>query len=535
MLVTIFLALVPASGVQAQTVPPSIKYGPLYRDVQLRGIFPDSKTFPDLIPHAAPQNVVRNYIMARQAPDFDLARFVSTYFSGPVPPGPAVNAAGDGETLATYVVNLWPVLTESYSSVPPYATLLPLPYPYVVPGGRFREVYYWDSYFTMLGLEQTGKHALAVDLLKDFAFEIDRYAHIPNGNRSYYLSRSQPPFFALMVELIARHDGTATYVTYLPELQAEYDWWMQGKKVVRPGQANRHVVELVDGTVLNRYWDESPAPRDESYKEDVETAATSNRPRAVVWRNLRAAAESGWDFSSRWLTDGRTLATVRTLDLLPPDLNSLLAQLERTLSRAYSLKGDAVNSAAYAARANVRIAAIRRLMWDAQDGVFTDYLWRQGKPTRAVTAATIVPLFLKLATPAQAHAVADAVNRKLLAPGGLATSLVESGQQWDTPNGWAPLQWEAVVGLRNYGFDTLAETIATRWVGENVAGYEKEAKLVEKYNVSITGGEEGGGGEYATQIGFGWTNGVLLALGGLYPTLQQEIDRTVPANRALVH
>src|SRR5271170_4809884 len=372
-LVAIFLALVPASGVQAQTVPPSIKYGPLYRDVQLRGIFPDSKTFPDLIPHATPQNVVRNYTVARQAPDFDLARFVSTHFSGPVPPGPAVSPAEDGETLGTYVVSLWPVLTESYNSVPPYATLLPLPYPYVVPGGRFREVYYWDSYFTMLGLEQTGKHALAVDLLKDFAFEIDRYAHIPNGNRSYYLSRSQPPFFALMVELIARHDGTVTYVTYLPELQAEYDWWMQGKKVVRPGQANRHVVELADGKILNRYWDERPAPRDESYNEDVETAATSNRPHAVVWRNLRAAAESGWDFSSRWLTDGRTLATVRTLDLLPPDLNSLLAQLERTLARAYRLKGDAVNSAAYAARANVRTAAIRRLMWDAQDGVFTDY------------------------------------------------------------------------------------------------------------------------------------------------------------------
>jgi alpha,alpha-trehalase len=224
--VAIFLALVQASGVQAQTVPPSVEYGPLYRDVQLRGIFPDSKTFPDLIPHATPQDVVRHYAAARQAPDFDLARFVSTYFSGPVPPGPAVNPAGKGQTLATYVVSLWPVLTESYISVPPYATLLPLPYPYVVPGGRFREVYYWDSYFTMLGLEQSGKHALAVDMLKDFAFEIDRYGHIPNGNRSYYLSRSQPPFFALMVELIARHDGVATYVAYLPELQAEYNWWM---------------------------------------------------------------------------------------------------------------------------------------------------------------------------------------------------------------------------------------------------------------------------------------------------------------------
>ena len=387
----------------------------------------------------------------------------------------------------------------------------------------------------MLGLEQSGQHRLAVDMLKDFAFEIDRYAHVPNGNRSYYLSRSQPPFFALMVELIARHDGAALYVTYLPELQAEYVWWMQGEKNVRPGRANRHVVKLADGTVLNRYWDERAAPRDEFYKEDVETAATSNRPQAVVWRNLRAAAESGWDFSSRWLSNGRTLATVRTLDLLPPDLNSLLAQLERTLARAYSLNGDAEKSATYTARANRRTDAIQRLMWDAQDGVFTDYLWGQGKTTRAVTAATILPLFLRLATPAQVQAVADTISQRLLAPGGLATSLIESGQQWDAPNGWAPLQWMAVVGLRNYGFDELAETIATRWVKENIAGYEKEAKLVEKYNVSTTGGDEGGGGEYATQIGFGWTNGVLVALGDLYPALQREIDRAVPATQASVH
>ena len=299
MLMGLLLALVPASGVQAQsvgpdyTVPPSIEYRPLFRDVQLRAIFPDSKTFPDLIPHGTPQSILRNYATARQAPDFDLARFVNTNFSGPVPPGPAVNPAGDGETLATYVASLWPVLTESFSSVPPFATLLPLPDPYVVPGGRFREVYYWDSYFTMLGLEQSGKHTLAVDMLKDFAFEIDRYAHIPNGNRSYYLSRSQPPFFALMVQLIAQHDDAATYVTYLPELQVEYNWWMQGEKNVRPGQANRHVVKLADGTALNRYWDERASPRDKSYKEDVETSATSNRPRAVVWRNLRAAAEIG--------------------------------------------------------------------------------------------------------------------------------------------------------------------------------------------------------------------------------------------------
>ncbi len=235
------------AGARAQSVgpdypvPPSIEYGHLYRDVELSSIFPDSKTFPDLIPVASPAEILQAYEAAKEAPGFDLASFVSQTFSGPVPPGPTVNPAESGEHLLDYVASLWPVLQQSTMSVPPYSTLLPLPYPYVVPGGRFREIYYWDSYFTMLGLEQGGQHALAVDMLKDFAFEIDHYDHIPNGNRSYYLSRSQPPFFALMVGLIAEHEGVRTYINYLPELQAEYRLLDAGRKrgAARPRGAQR--------------------------------------------------------------------------------------------------------------------------------------------------------------------------------------------------------------------------------------------------------------------------------------------------------
>jgi alpha,alpha-trehalase len=512
-----------ATGAWAQAVgpdypvPPSIEYKNLYRDVELAGIFPDSKTFPDLIPSAAPASILSAYDSYAGS---DLASFVNRYFSGPTPPGPTVNPASSGQPLLDYIASLWPVLQQDTTTVPAYATLLPLPYPYVVPGGRFREFYYWDTYFTMLGLEQDGQHALAVDMLKDFAFEIDQYHHIPNGNRSYYLSRSQPPFFSLMVELIARTDGDETYADFLPELQAEYDYWMSGEDGLLPGHAARHVVRLLDGTVLNRYWDERKAPRDESYLEDVQTAQQSSRPATEVYRDLRAAAESGWDFSSRWLGDGMTLDTIRTLSLLPPDLNSLLVKLEQTLSKAYQCTGDSAHAAEYAARAQTRIEAIQRLLWDAQDGVFTDYLWTQGKTTGNVTAATLYPLFLKVSTPEQAGTVADTVNGKLLQPGGLATTLVNSGQQWDVPNGWAPLQWIGVVGLNNYGYSTLAQEIASRWVGANIYVYELEGKLVEKYDVTTPNGTPGGGGEYATQIGFGWTNGVLLALGGLYPDLK---------------
>ena len=487
-----------STGVRAQVtgpdypVPPSIEYGGFYRDVELSSIFSDSKTFPDLIPGGTPAGIRGDYQAAKSVPGFDLTGFVMQNFTGPTPAGPTVDPASSGQKMLDYVTSLWPVLQQSTTAVPPYSTLLPLPYPYVVPGGRFREVYYWDSYFTMLGLEEDGQHALAADMLQDFAYEIDQYGHIPNGNRSYYLSRSQPPFFCLMVELIARRDGEATLLHYLPELQAEYDYWMQGEAEVLPGRAVGHVVRLLDGTVLNRYWDERRAPRDESYKEDVATAAAASRPAGDVWQNLRAAAESGWDFSSRWLADGKSLGTIRTLALLPPDLNSLLAQLEETLAKAYQLGGDGMHAAYYEQRAETRRDAIRRVMWDQADGVFADYLWRAGKTTQNVTAATMLPLFLNIAAPEQAKAVAATVRGQLLEVGGLATTLVNSGQQWDTPNGWAPLQWIAVVGLRNYGFGDLAEQIATRWVTNNISVYQQEAKLVEKYDVMDPNGNSGG-------------------------------------------
>jgi alpha,alpha-trehalase len=290
-------------------------------------------------------------------------------------------------------------------------------------------------------------------------------------------------------------------------------------------------VRLPDGSLLNRYWDDRAAPRDESYYEDVETAAMSNRPPREVWRNLRSAAESGWDFSSRWLADGQTLATIRTASLLPVDLNALLTHLELTIARAYHLQGDAEAAATYKQAALRRTHAVHNLMWNSQAGAFVDYLWRESRQSNALSAATLYPLFVGIATPRQVAAVAATVERALLLPGGLATTLVTSGQQWDAPNGWAPLQWIAVIGLRRYGETRLAEIIAERWVRKNIAGYEQTGKLVEKYNVTTTGGDEGGGGEYATQIGFGWTNGVLVGLAALYPQLAAEAAVAVPTSK----
>ncbi|MBV8524588.1 MAG: alpha,alpha-trehalase TreA, partial [Acetobacteraceae bacterium] len=490
--VLLFASLVAGeAAAQIETVPPSILYGPLYSDVELQSVFPDSKTFPDMIPNESPSAIVAEYEASKNQPGFDLSGFVAQHFTGPTPPGPSIQPAPPGKPLLDYVAELWSELTQSTPTVPAYSSLQPLPFPYVVPGGRFREFYYWDSYFTILGLEADNRNDLAQSMVDDFATEIETYGHIPNGNRSYYLSRSQPPFFSLMVSAIADRDGEASCLHLLPQLQQEYDFWMEGSDWLPPMQAHRRVVRLSNGTVLNRYWDDRPAPRDESYREDVQTASISNRPAREVYRNLRAAAESGWDFSSRWLADGHTLATIRTVSLLPVDLNSLLAHLEQTLARLWRAQGDEARATEFDQRAAARTDAITRLMWDPDIGAFSDYLWRDERPSHNLTAATLFPLFFKFASPDQGAAVASTVRQQLLMPGGLATTLVNSGQQWDEPNGWAPLQLIAVEGLTNYGETDLAEMIAERWVDQNISEYEQEGKLVEKYNVVMPSGGMG--------------------------------------------
>jgi alpha,alpha-trehalase len=427
---------------------------------------------------------------------------------------------------------MWQVLRREPDESEPYSSLLPLGRPYIVPGGRFREIYYWDSYFTMLGLEQDGQHALARDMLQNFASLIDRYGHVPNGNRSYYLSRSQPPFFSSMVELIAARDGDRLFVDYLPELQAEYDYWMEGAANLAPGSAHRHALRLPDGALLNRYWDDRAAPRDESYREDIETAHRANRPAAEVYEDLRAGGESGWDFTSRWLADGKDLSTIRTTAIAPVDLNTLMMHLEETLAKAYQLKGDLEEAQRYRALADNRRATLGRLMWNAQAGFFVDYLWQEARQSDTLSAATVFPLYFGVATPEQAHAIAAAVRGRLLEPGGLGTTLIDNGQQWDRPNGWAPMQYLAIEGLSKNGERDLAYEIADRWLRKNIQGYSHTGVLVEKYDVAQRPGQRGsgggGGGEYELQLGFGWTNGVLAKLMAEFPELTARSEGRTP-------
>ncbi len=496
--------------------PPSQVFGELFHRVQTERIFPDSKTFADAIPKAAPAEILRRYEESKSSKDFSLADFVAANFTMPAAAASDFRTA-PGEEVRAHVDRLWPDLTRMPRETQGYDSLLPLATRFVVPGGRYRELYYWDSYFTMVGLQVSGRDDLVSDMVENFADLIDRFGHIPNGTRTYYLSRSQPPFFAAMVELQAERVGIRALLRRLPQLEREYAFWMEGSESLAPGAAHRRVVRLADGTLLNRYWDDLAIPRDESYLEDLETARESGRPATQVYRDLRAAAESGWDFGSRWLADGKTLASIRTTEIAPVDLNSLLYRLEVVIARGCKAasRPDCVKN--MTAKAQQRRRAVVRLMWDEQLGAFVDYEWRTGKRSKQLTAAAAYPLYFELADKRQSARVAQAIRDTLLMPHGLGTTTERTGQQWDLPNGWAPLHWVAIEGLRRNGEAELAETLAARWVAENVRLYCNTGKLVEKYNVVEAGA--GAGGEYPVQDGFGWTNAVLVKLLAIYPKL----------------
>ncbi|NBJ28347.1 alpha,alpha-trehalase [Citrobacter sp. DNRA3] len=512
----------------ATPAPPDILLGPLFNDVQTAKLFPDQKTFADAVPNSDPLMILADYRMQKNQSGFDLRHFVQVNFTLPkdgekyVPPA--------GQSLREHIDGLWPVLTRSTTNAEKWDSLLPLPEPYVVPGGRFREIYYWDSYFTMLGLSESNHWDKVSDMVANFAYEIDSWGHIPNGNRTYYLSRSQPPFFAFMVELLAQHDGNDALKKYLPQMLKEYSYWMEGVETLQPGQQNKRVVKLDDGTILNRYWDERDSPRPESWVEDIATAKSNpNRPATEIYRDLRSAAASGWDFSSRWMDNPNQLGTLRTTSIVPVDLNALMYKMEKMIALASKAAGDDAKAAQYDGYANARQKGIEKYLWNDKEGWYADYDLKSHKVRNQLTAAALFPLYVNAAAKDRASKVATTTQAHLLQPGGLATTSVKSGQQWDAPNGWAPLQWVAASGLQNYGQDTVAMDVTWRFLTNVQHTYDREKKLVEKYDVSTTG-TGGGGGEYPLQDGFGWTNGVTLKMLDLICAKEKPCDN-VPASR----
>ncbi len=313
-----------------QIHPPEELYGQLFYDVQAdTNVFKDSKSFVDAVPLFDVTAIREQYKKLSPKSDSAIIDFIQNNFKL----SNNTSYKSDSLSINEHINKLWNTLKRQPDEKQS-GTLIPLPYPYIIPGGRFREIYYWDSYFTMLGLQKDNQIEMIQNMVDNFTYLIDLYGFIPNGNRTYYLSRSQPPFYTLMVKLLAESKGDSIYMKFLSSIEKEYDFWMNGTDKLTNGiTAYRRVVKLPDGEILNRYWDDVNTPRAESYHEDIKTANEASlqipgRNQEDVYRHIRAAAESGWDFSSRWLIPDKknkfNLYTIHTTDIIPVDLNSLV-------------------------------------------------------------------------------------------------------------------------------------------------------------------------------------------------------------------
>jgi len=482
--------------------------GELFDQVQLQNIFSDGKTFVDCTPKSALSLIENSYQKLKDEPGFNLSTFVHEHFT--LPKTYSTKYISEKERpIEEHIKLLWSELTREPSEEE--ASLISLPYPYIVPGGRFREIFYWDSYFTMLGLQISKRTDMMQNMVDNFSYLIDKFGYIPNGNRTYFLGRSQPPFYACMLQLLSEEKGEDILIKYLPHLEKEYNFWMKGSEQLGDKNFSVNRVTLMpDGNILNHYWDENDTPRVESYKEDIELAKEV-ADKKVLYRNLRAACESGWDFSSRWYKQPNDFTSIHTTEIIPVDLNCLLLNLEQTIAEAFRLSNVKTSYEKYLALATKRKEAINKFCWNEQKGFYFDYDYVACKQKQSQTLAAVFPLFFKMATNEQADGVAKVLQQLFLFPGGLQTTTVTTGQQWDSPNGWAPLQWMAVQGLVNYKQNNLAKKISQRWMNINEEVYTATGKMMEKYNV-VTTGLKAGGGEYLSQDGFGWTNGVYLGL-----------------------
>lgn len=499
-----------ASNIQlltAQKIDSNYYRSDFFQIVQKSGIYKDSKTFVDAIPIIPINKVLDSFDRFKNLKSFSLEAFSRHYFKT-IDPIPSKNKIVKNQGILKHIKVLWNVLNRKPDTMNVMSSLIPLPHPYVVPGGRFREIYYWDTYFTMLGLEVDNRWDIIENMVHNFNAMLDSFGFIPNGNRTYYLKRSQPPFYSLMLDIYSKKVGSKAYTQNIDRLVTEWNYWMDQT------YNTQHVVKMPDGSILNRYWGRGVTPREESYLEDY-SMANNDITNSFFYRNIRSGAESGWDFSSRWCRIPNQLSTIEITNIVPIDLNCLLWHLEQTIANTYQIMGNSEKASDFRLRSEKRFKAIKKYCYNKKTGWFFDYNIRLQTMSDKKTLAGFFPAYFKMISDTTFEKCKNYLQYNFLKSGGFITTLNHSGQQWDAPNGWAPLQWVCVKGLRNYGSFKLAKEGAKRWMKTNIRVYKKTGKMMEKYNVEVIN-LKAGGGEYPAQDGFGWTNGVFMKMHSIY-------------------
>lgn len=466
--------------------------------------------------------------------------------------------------FAHHLKQIWPSLCRSYTDVPDDPTalssLIPLPHPFFVPGGRFNECYYWDSLWIVKGLIACDMLPSAQNVVRNLLHMVRRFGFVPNANRVYYLTRSQPPLLTESVHLIYTHLDTSTQKLRwlqeaLPLLDAEHDWFIRTHSI-----SQIHPKSSLASSSLSLYAVQTDHPRPESFKEDIDTLRRklghSNLEdpqvaplKKALFRNLATGAESGWDYTSRWFPDPQaTLCDIRVLDIIPCCLNSFLLRAEHHLETFHSILADAalqahdqhppssptttdaahhhVQAKRYSDLARSRRADMMRLMWHPARASWFDLDVSTSARTSVVSCAGLLPAWASSWgadgwTAADASAFVDFVllQSGLCGPGGLACTTAESAEQWDSPNCWPPLVDLAIEGLENVARDfpdsgarDAARRIGACFLVSCRIGWDREGVMHEKYDFRAPDGRRGCGGEYRPQTGFGWTNGTVLWL-----------------------
>ena len=412
--------------------------------------------------------------------------------------------------------------------------LLYLPKPYVVPGGRFNEMYGWDSFFIQMGLLHDGETDLAKGMTDNLLYEVREYGKVLNANRTYYLTRSQPPLLSEMVLAVYHRIHDRRWLEdSLPAIEAYYRYWTSEP-------------HLTAETGLSRYFDlgEGPAPEVLASEHDARGRtdydlikdyfrthqdaghdfsryydAANHRLTDLFYKNDRSMRESGFDPTGRFGPFGAGI-----IDYNPVCLNALLYRMETDTEEILRILGQEEKASTWGQRARERAARVNRLMWNAKDGFYYDYDFTRGHVRKYPFITAFYPLWVGIAS----HEQADRLVRNLPLferEGGLMTSTQRSGDQWDAPFGWAPLEWIAVEGLRRYGYQEQADRISRKFLMLMQREFSRYGKIVEKYDVVHERSDVGNMlryGYHSNEAGFGWSNAVFTALLDELPPAEQR-------------
>ncbi|CEF66649.1 Trehalase [Strongyloides ratti] len=520
--------------------------GPILTAVQEGKLFPDSKHFVDMMLKNDPLTTLQNFKkLGEHSNDTNvLLQFIDQHFDEPGTELIKVYPT-DWHTFpsnfynirdpyfrrwALHLHRIWRDLTRQVkTNVRDHQdrySLLYVPYPFVIPGGRFREFYYWDTYWIVKGLLYSQMYETAKGIIRNFIYIVEKHGFIPNGGRVYYLSRTQPPFLTQMVYSYYLSTGDLDFVQEsLQLLEKEFKFWIKQRSTeyYSPNNSSQYLFRYF------QYRTKLLTPRPESYREDSELAENLKtlKEKQEMWSNLASAAEAGWDFSTRWFKrdgpDAFEIKSIRTMKIVPVDLNALLCMNARTIGAFWELLGNKGKWKEYNGYYSMIKKEMKTLHWNETDGIWYDYDLETKKHITEYYISNTVPLYARCFDDSDEiipHKVYDYLKNVgvLKYKRGLPTSLrMNSKEQWDKENAWPPMIHMLIEGFRNTGDDDLmkvAEEMAIEWINHAYKSYSLTDAMFEKYNVSAfsADGSPGSGGEYEVQTGFGWTNGVILDL-----------------------